>query len=184
MAKKDTPQNEEMSLTQEQIDILIKENESLQRKLDDAEQITKRAQSDYLRLKMDMDALITRTSEQQKRWDIDSLVNTAKKILPFVTQLAQSLQAADEETLQTPWAQGIQLIYQKMIGSVEQLNIKTITGESGQDPDLQQHIPVSTMPVEDKKLSWKIVSQIEQGYMYSKDWVEVVVVPAKVVVWQ
>lgn len=176
--------NEENTLTQESYDALVTENQTLQKKLEDSEQIAKRAQSDYLRLKMDMDALITRTSEQQKRWDIDALVNTAKKILPFVTQLTQSLQAADTETLETPRAQGIQLIQQKMMGSLEQMHIYGIVAQKWETPDLQHHIPVSTQPVEDKKLSWAIVSQIEQWYLYKNNWVEVVIVPAKVVVGQ
>lgn len=157
---------------------------SLTRKVEDSEQIAKRAQSDYLRLKMDMDALITRTAEQQKSAKIDALVEAAKKILPFVTQLKQSLEAAGADIKETPWAQGIQLIYQKMIGSLEQLHIGPITVKEWQDPDLQQHIPVSTQPVEKKKLSGKIIAQIEQWYSYKKDWIEVVIIPAKVVVGQ
>lgn len=181
--KKSTGKTNDSKL-QKQIDQLSQDNEKLMKKIADQEQITKRAQSDYLRLKMDMDSLVARTQEQQKTAALEALVQATQKILPFVTQLEQSLNAADPATKDTKRAQGIAMIYKKMLGSLEQLHIQTISANKGDEPDLQAHIPVSTQPTEDKKLKGKIIMQIEQWYQYSNNWVEVVIVPAKVVIWQ
>lgn len=163
---------------------LQKTIENLEKQCKEHEEIAKRAQSDYIRLKMDMDALITRTEEQKKMLTIESLVKVSQKILPFVGQLKHTVASMSEEINDSSWGSWIVLIYEKMLQSLEQLHIKTITANKWDEPDLTKHVPISTQPVDDKKLQWKILTEIEQWYIYKKDWKETVLVPSKVIVWQ
>ena len=56
----------------------------LTQKLQEAEEITKRAQSDYLRIKLDFDSYIQRNQQAQVTAKIDALCEVARKILPSV----------------------------------------------------------------------------------------------------
>jgi molecular chaperone GrpE (heat shock protein) len=68
MAKKEThkqdPSTEQSS--DDRIIVLEAEIAGLTKQLADKEEIAKRAQSDYIRLKMDMDSYVTRTEAAQK----------------------------------------------------------------------------------------------------------------------
>ena len=68
MAKKEThkqnPSTEQGS--DDRIALLEAEIAGLTKQLTDKEEIAKRAQSDYIRLKMDMDSYVTRTESAQK----------------------------------------------------------------------------------------------------------------------
>lgn len=65
---KSTKQNKQIAKLQAEI-------ETLQKKLTEQEEITKRAQSDYFRYKLDMDAYMARAEEAKQTAKIDALVN-------------------------------------------------------------------------------------------------------------
>jgi len=158
--------------------------EQLEKQVTEQEEITKRAQSDYIRLKMDMDALISRTEDQKKNLKVESLVSISQKVLPVVAQLKQTVDSMTDEVKESSWGSGVVLISNKMSASLQQLGIKEILTVIWTEPDLTKHMPISTQPVEDKKLQWKIVTQVEPGYLYDNDWRETIIMPAKVIVWQ
>lgn len=156
----------------------------LEKKCTEHEEIAKRAQSDYVRLKMDMDSLITRTEEQKKHLSVESLVKVAQKVLPFVWQLKTTVETMNEEVWATPRWSGVVLVYEKMLWSLEQLHIKPIIANAWDEPDLTKHMPINMQPVEDEALKGKIVTEIEQGYLYNDNWKETIIIPSKVVVGQ
>ena len=185
---KDTPPQEnekndnDDTTTTVSIEELQKQVATLEKKLKDQEEITQRAQSDYYRLKMEWDQYVNRT-ESMKAWlKIDSLIATAQKLLPAVSQLEQTVQTMPEEFAESSWAQGVQLVYTKISSQLEGLYIQKIEPELGTDPDLTMHIPISSQPVEEKKKQWKIIQVIEAWFLYKKDDSEKVIIPAKVVV--
>jgi hypothetical protein len=49
-------------------------------------------------------------------------------------------------------------------------------------PDSLVHEPVSLMPVEDKKMKWKIIQEFERGFIYKKGDKQIVINPSKVIV--
>lgn len=81
--------------TTEELEQKIKELES---KLTDAEQIAKKAQSDYIHMKFDFDSYMRRNDEQNKTAKIDTLIDVVKKFTPFINSLRQSLENIPEET--------------------------------------------------------------------------------------
>ena len=54
----------------------------------------------------------------------------------------------------------------------------------GTEPDLMNHLPISAQPVEDDALKGKIVSIVEQGYIYTKGEHPQVISPSKIIVGQ
>lgn len=162
---------------------LLEKIAKLEKKLKDQEEITQRAQSDYFRLKMERDQYVSRTESMKATLKTDTLVSTAQKLLPAVSQLAQTVQTMPQEFSESSRAQWVSLVYTKITSQLEWLHIESINPEVWIEPDLMVHIPISSQPVDDKKQQWKIISVIETWFKYKKDDAEKVIIPAKVIVW-
>lgn len=169
---------EELSI--EDLQAKIKELES---KLTDSDQITKKAQSDYIHMKFDFDSYMRRNDEQAKTAKIDTLVDVVKKFTPFIDGLRQSLSNIPEDQHDDVLVQGVQMIYNKFISSLEMMGIKKIES-IGQTPDIELHEAVSAMPTEDSEQKGKIIQEFEQGFVYEKWDIRKVITPAKVVIGQ
>lgn len=162
-----------------------KEKTIAQREKENAElgETCKRAQFDYINLKADMDLLQRRTTEKEANMQIDILIDTSKKFLPFMEELRKSLENIPEDKKEDPLTKGLQLTYNKFIAKLKELNITAIPA-LGEEPDSQLHEPVSMAPTKDKKLKWKIIQEFERGFIYEKDGIKKIVKPSKVVIWQ
>lgn len=171
------------SMNKKDIKQLEKEIASLASKLEETEQIAKKAQADYIHIKLDFDAYIARTEQAEKTREIDSLINVVKKFLPFINSLRQSLDTIPKEEQDNSLVQWVQLVYKKFISSLEQMNIYAIES-IWLKPDIEYHEAVSTLPTQDKSQKWLIVQEFEQWFYY-KHWdIKKVVTPAKVAIWQ
>ncbi len=164
----------------ESLQIKIKE---LENKLADAEQITKKAQSDYIHMKFDFDSYMRRTDEQSKTMKVDTLIDVAKKFTPFIDSLRKSLENIPSEHTEDPLVQGVQMVYNKFISTLDMMGIKAIES-IWQEPNIELHEAVSAMPVTDETQKWKIIQEFEKGFVYDKGDVRKVVNTAKVVVGQ
>lgn len=151
----------------------------LEKKVQDTEMIAKRAQSEYFHLKMDMDAYRQRTEQAQKDSVHQGLIEWAKRLLPFVSQLKTMVSSIPAELVDNNRAQGVTLLYTKVLKNLEQLSIVPIP-TIGNEPDFSLHIPMATEPVEDATQKGKIIKELEEGYVYKKDELQQVVIPAKV----
>jgi molecular chaperone GrpE len=167
-------------VTIELLQIKIKE---LENKLTDAEQITKKAQSDYIHMKFDFDSYMRRNDEQAKTMKVDTLIEVVKKFTPFIDSLRKSLENIPAEHTEDPLVQGVQMVYNKFISSLDMMGIKAIES-IGQEPNIELHEAVSAMPTEDDNLKGKIIQEFEKGFIYDKGDVRKVVNTAKVVVGQ
>lgn len=156
---------------------------SLEKKLKEQEEITKRAQSDYFRLKVDMDSYMQRAEEAKKKEKIDALVAMGSKLLPFITQLEQSIAHLPAELWDNQRVSGIRLIHQKSIQEVRALGIVPISTEIWTSPDLTLHMPINMQDTDDETLKGKIIQVVESGRKYDKDGVVQVISPSKIVVW-
>ncbi len=174
--KSNWQQNTEELLKQKDQEI-----QKLKSKLEDQQLITAKAQQDYVNLKMDFDHLQERFRKLQDEWKIDILIDLIKKFLPFIESLRKSLENIKDK--QNPLAKWVEMVYNNFLKTLEQMHIYKIES-IGKHPDSLLHEPISTQPVDDKKLKWKIVMEFEQWFIYKKDWVEKVVKPSKVIIWQ
>jgi len=75
------------------IDVLQEQVQMLQKQLEEQNGITKRAQYDYINLKMDFDRWSRQKDEESKTAHIDTLIDVVKKFLPFVEDLRKSLES-------------------------------------------------------------------------------------------
>jgi len=181
-SKKDNKAPEKQDKNPDMVEELQKRIEKLEQELADQKEITQKAQSDYFRYKMDMDAYMTRAEEAKKESRVDAVIAVGAKMLPFVTQLKQSLAHIPEALQDDAWVEWIKVIYKKALGDLSILWIFPIDAEVGTDPDLTLHMPVNMQDTDDKKLKGKIMQEVEAGRRYEKDGVMKVIVPAKIVV--
>lgn len=183
----DMLQQAQDSQTQKGQDTVIEELQNrikdLESKLADAEQITKKAQSDYIHIKFDFDSYMRRTEEQSKTAKVDTLVDVVKKFTPFIDGLRQSLANIPDEHKDDVLVQWVQMVYNKFISSLEMMGIKKIES-IWQTPDIELHEAVSALPVTDKTQKGKIIQEFEQGFIYDKWDIRKIVNPAKVVIGQ
>ena len=165
------------------ITILQKKIKELEDKLLDSEQITKKAQSDYIHMKFDFDSYMRRNEESAKTAKVVTLVDVVKKFTPFIDGLRQSLANIPDEQRDDVLVQWVQMVYNKFISSLEMMGIQKIES-LWQIPDINLHEAVSALPVEDATQKGKIIQEFEQGFIYNKGDIKKVVTPAKVVIGQ
>jgi molecular chaperone GrpE (heat shock protein) len=65
-------------------------------------EMAKRAQYDYINLKMDFDRFIRQTDDKNQTINLDSLIDVVKKFLPFLEDLRKSLDNITSEHMQDP----------------------------------------------------------------------------------
>lgn len=154
----------------------------LEKQLAESQEITKRAQSDYLRLKRDMDALIERTNLANAQLKDETFIIVAQKVLPGVLQLQQTLQHIPEEQQASGLAEGVRLSYQKIIAELASLGIEEYVPQLGTELDLMFSIPLGTQPVEDEMLKNNVCAVVQTGFIYTKTETPKVILPARVFV--
>ena len=144
-------------------------------------EMAKRAQYDYINLKMDFDRFIRQTNEKNQTINLDALIDVVKKFLPFLEDLRKSLDNITSEHLQDPLTKWVQIVYDNFIKTLESMNIYPIES-IWNAPDWLYHEPISTMPIEDPEMKWKIIQEFQRWFYYKKDWEVRVIVTSKVVI--
>ncbi|MDR0860189.1 MAG: nucleotide exchange factor GrpE [Candidatus Peribacteria bacterium] len=153
----------------------------LEAQLTEKEEITKKAQIDYINLKADFDFLLRQTKLKEENLEQDTLIKVVKKLLPFVEDLRKSLLHLSDQQKTEALGKGVQMVYDKFISALAELSIFPIDTLGG-EPDTQLHEPVSIQPTTEKKLKGKVVQIFEQGFYYKKGDNQIVILPSKVVI--
>lgn len=156
--------------------------EETKKKLEEAELITKRAQSDYFRQKMEFDALVVRREEEKKTEKIDAIVALTQKIIPWLANLQVSLDHIPTDLVENKRVEGIKMTADKQLKDIESLGITIETPEIWAEVDFTKHIPVGTEAVANDEQKGKITKVLDNVYLYSKDGIEKIVLPGKVIV--
>ena len=176
------PQQWEVQETDMLHESLLEQISQLTKKLTDQEEITKKAQSDYVRQRLEFDEYMTRAEAQKKTSEVDGLIKACTKILPVVNQLKQMSDTVPEDLTWNSRVEWVQLMYKKSLADIELLGVTPIACEVWADVDYTSHMPIGMEEVEDEALKNKIIKEIEPWYMYKKWDIQKVVVPAKVMV--
>ena len=174
-------QQKDKDLDEDEIILLKQKIAHLEQEKADMTEITKRIQYDYLNLKTDFERFQRISADKEKSMESDALVKHFKKVLPVLDQLKVSLAHIDKEKTKDPFVAGVKMVYDNMLKALESLGIKPIKS-IGLEPDSFFHEPLSTMPVEDKKMKGKIVQEFQQGFYLEKDGQKTVILTSKVVI--
>ena len=156
---------------------------ALQQKLIETEEIMKKAQYDYVSLKMDFDGYVRRAEENAEAQKQETLFNVVKKFLPFVESLRKSIDTIPEDKHDDPMSKGVILTYNKFLQTLEGMGIKAIES-IGLEPDSEMHEPVSMQPTKDENMKGKIIQEFERGFYYEKGDTKKVITTSKVIIGQ
>lgn len=89
-----------------------------------------------------------------------------EKMLPVVDNFERGLQAVPEEEKDTPFVQGVELVYKQLMTVFDELGVKPIEAV-GQEFDPNLHNAV--MMVDDDTLeSGMVAEEMQKGYMYKE----------------
>jgi molecular chaperone GrpE (heat shock protein) len=154
-----------------------------EKKLNDQELITKRAQADYVSLKLDMDAYMHRVEEHKQSVHLDSMMSVFKKLLPHITNFQHMISTTPSDLIENTWTQWVHIVAKKLFHDIETLWVTVIETELWTEPDMHLHQPLWSQPVEDPALNGKIVAIVEPWYHLSAPWKTLVLYPAKVMIW-
>lgn len=155
----------------------------LEKELAEQKEITKRAQYDYINLKMDFDRRQRLKEEEGKTAYIDTLIASVQKFLPFVESLRKSIETIPADQQENALAKGVVMTYNKFVQTLESMKIKQIQS-IGLVPDGLLHEPVSTQPTEDESMKGKIVAEFEKGFIYDDGQTKKIITTSKVVIGQ
>ncbi|AHB41747.1 hypothetical protein P148_SR1C00001G0961 [candidate division SR1 bacterium RAAC1_SR1_1] len=153
----------------------------LEKEKQEALDIAKKVQYDYINLKTDFDRLQRLSLEKEKSMEIDTLIKYMKKLFPVIDQLKSSLDHTDTTKDNDSFVQGVKMVYDNMLKTLASFDIYPIES-LGLAPDSLLHEPLSTLPVEDESQKGKIVQVFQQGFYIERNGQRTVIVPSKVVI--
>ena len=143
------------------------------------EQQLEAQQKEYLLLMAEFDNFRRRTLKEKQ----DIIKNAAEKamvdLLPVVDDFERALDAMSKSGDVQALAEGVQLIYSKMVKYLEQQGVKPIES-TGKDFDADLFEAITTFPAPDESMRGKVVDTTTKGYMIN----DKVLRHAKVVVGQ
>ena len=137
------------------------------------------AKDKFIRLYSEFENFRRRTSREKLE-----LISTANAeliidMLPIVDDFERAIQSLENHEDNSESAlEGINLIYNKFISILNQKGMKLMEIEKGDDFNSDLHDAIAKIPIDDKKLSGKIVDVTEKGYFLG----EKVIRHAKVVI--
>ena len=161
---------------------LLNKIKELENQLQEKDEIAKNSQINYLHLKADFDILQRQTQQKIDNAERDAEIKVVKELLPFVENLRKSLLNLTDDQKESSIWEGLRMMYDNFIKSLEKLHIKPIESV-WLEPNPQFHEPVSMQPVDDKKLKWKIIQEFQQGFLYENNGEVIVISPSRVIVW-
>ena len=89
-----------------------------------------------------------------------------ERMLPVVDNFERGLAAVTEDEKETPFAQGVELVYKQLLTSFDELGVKPIEAVGKEfDPNLHNAV----MMVDDDSLeSGTVAEEMQKGYMYKE----------------
>ncbi len=162
---------------------LLNKIKELEAQLQEKEEIARNSQIAYLNLKADFDILQRQTQQKIETADRDAVLKVVKDLLPFIENLRKSLLNLSDEAKTSSMGQGLQMMYDNLLKSLEKLKVRPIEA-IGLAPDAQFHEPVSMQPTDNEKLKGKIIQEFEQGFVYENGNDKLVITPSKVIIGQ
>ena len=120
----------------------------------------------YQRLMAEFENVRKRTAKEfVQRYDMGAM-GVLEKLLPVVDNFERGLQAVAEEEKDSPFVQGIEQIYNQLMGTLDELGVKAMDAE-GKEFDANLHNAV--MHVEDEEAGENVVvEELQKGYMYKE----------------
>ena len=121
-------------------------------------------QKEYLLLMAEFDNFRRRTLKEKQELIKNASEKAMVELLPVVDDFERALDAMSKSGDVDPLAEGVNLIYTKMVKYLEQQGVKPIES-TGKDFDPDLFDAITTFPAPDESMRGKVVDTTTNGYM-------------------
>lgn len=118
----------------------------------------------YLRLYSEFENFRRRTSKEKLELTNSANANLIKDLLPVLDDFERADQSMTEDADIKSVKEGLDLIYNKFKGILEQKGVKKIEADKGSEFDVEYHEAITQIPAPEEELKGKIVDVVEKGY--------------------
>jgi molecular chaperone GrpE len=122
------------------------------------------AKDKFLRLYSEYDNFRRRTAKEKLELMQTANENLMLTLLPVLDDFLRAESAFSNETKIEAVKEGVTLISQKFINSLQQKGLKEMDTSEGSEFDTDLHEAITQIPAPKKKLKGKIVDTVEKGY--------------------
>ncbi|MFI1743524.1 nucleotide exchange factor GrpE [Thalassobellus sediminis] len=161
--KKDIEQEAVENAQTETVDVeeQVVEEQTLEEKLQAEVQQEK---DKFLRLFAEFENYKKRTSRERIELFSTASEDVMKTLLPILDDFERALSHIDEDKEAEALRQGVLLIYNKLVSTLEQKGLKVITVEKGEAFNADDHEAITQIPAPTDDMKGKIIDVIEKGY--------------------
>ena len=117
----------------------------------------------YLRLYSEFENYRKRTNQEKADLIKYGSEDTIKAILPIVDDYERALQAFGENDDNAALKEGVVLIYNKLMSTLQQKGLKAIEAK-GEEFDENLHEAVAQFPASDEEQKGKVIDEVVKGY--------------------
>ena len=122
------------------------------------------AKDKYLRLYSEFENFRRRTSKEKLEMINSANEGLIQLLLPILDDFERAEKSMNEEADLSSVKKGVELIYTKFKGILEQKGLKIVAVEAGSDFDLEYHEAITQIPAPVEELKGKVVDVVEKGY--------------------
>lgn len=118
----------------------------------------------YLRLYSEFENFRRRTSKEKLELTSTANANLIKDLLPVLDDFERADKSMTEDADIKSVKEGLDLIFNKFKGILEQKGVKKIEADKGSEFDVEYHEAITQIPAPEEELKGKIVDVVEKGY--------------------
>jgi molecular chaperone GrpE len=124
----------------------------------------KQEKDKFLRLFAEFENYKKRTSRERIELFSTASEDVMKTLLPVLDDFERALSHIDEDKEAEALRKGVLLIYNKLVGTLEQKGLKIVAVEKGDVFNADNHEAITQIPAPTNDLKGKIIDVIEKGY--------------------
>ena len=167
MSKKDKERN----IKNEQLDAVQNETVEVEEQVIEEQTVEDKLQNElkqekdkFLRLFAEFENYKRRTSKERIELFSTASEDVMKILLPVLDDFERALSHIDDDKEAEALRKGVLLIYNKLIGTLEQKGLKALTVDKGEVFNADNHEAITQIPAPTPDLKGKIIDVIEKGY--------------------
>lgn len=155
--------NKEESVTEEEEAPEVPEHDDND-KVTQLEEELAASKDKYIRLYAEFENFRRRTAKERLELTKTANESLMTDLLSVADDFERSMKAFQDNEEVAPMYEGIKLVHNKFIKTLEQKGLKSMEVKQGDDFDAEYHEAVVQTPAPEEKLKGKVVDIIEQGY--------------------
>lgn len=122
----------------------------------------------YLRLYSEFDNFRKRTNKERLELYKTAGEDIFAALLPILDDFSRAQKAVEEKEDFESYKEGMKLIHQKLMNTLQNKGLKPIESAIGKDFDVNFHEAITKIPAPEKKLKGKVIDEVEKGYMLNE----------------